>query len=161
MARRARTKPAIRIALGTREQPFASPWRFWTHGTSSYLAHRAVVSTFKASFHPATQDHPSATWTFGFTSESRQRFPETGSRRSHTWRQAAEFLPGWYRGPAIGTPRLPDRPYDLPPGQAEFGQAADVQWVDAPALGNSTFLMVFLSDDRPDLPTLEIARETE
>jgi hypothetical protein len=116
-----------------------------------------MASLFKASFHPAGPKHPSAAWTFGFTRESKQQIAEAGSRRSHTWPQAPEFLPGWYRGPAISVPRLPDRPYDLPPTKAELGDMRGVEWVDAPEAGNGLFLLVFLTDDdHPDLPALDI-----
>jgi hypothetical protein len=156
MARRKKSEPALRVAFGTRAEPFAGVWRFWTRGTSAYIAIRAIASTLKASFHPAGPDHPSANWTFGLTAESKQRFAELGSRRSNTWAQEAEFSPGWYRGPVISVPRLPDRPYDLPLSEAELGGVPDIQWVDPPAVGSAGFLGVFLSDDRPELPPLEI-----
>ena len=65
-------------------------------------------------------------------------------------------MPGWYRGPSVATPRLSDRPYDLPPTDAQFEGISDMQWVDRPAAGSTRFLTVFLSDARPDLPAFPI-----
>jgi hypothetical protein len=140
----------LRVAVGTPDEPFAPPWRFWTHGDSAYLAVRLIGAIFKASFHPPDERHESAVWNHGFTTESGGMVEERGSRLSHTWQLPDEFAPGWYQGPAISVPRLADRNYDLPPNAG----LEDVDWVAAPAPGNARFLTVYLNDGRADLPSL-------
>jgi len=145
----------LRVAVGTPDEPFASAWRFWTYGDSAYFAQRTLGGSFKASFHPARGPDKPAAWTHGFTRESKQVFDDIGSRRSHTWQQPAEFMPGWYTGPAISVPRLQGRPYDRPSREL-LQDSRGVDWVGAPEAGECRFLRVFLSDDRADLPPFEL-----
>jgi hypothetical protein len=152
----AKRQHVLRVGVGTPEEPFAPPWRFWTYGDSAYFSQRVLGGIFKCSFHPAKGHHNTAVWTAGFTTESGVEIEEIGGRRSHTWQQPPEFLPGWYRGPSISIPRLDDRPYDLPPMGDDLRDLSDAKWIDAPQRGHARFLTVFLSDGRPDLPPLEL-----
>jgi hypothetical protein len=147
---------ALRVGIGTPDEPFAPAWRFWTSGDSAYVAVRVLGQTFKASFHPATEEHPKAVWRHGFTRESGGFIKEKGSRLSHTWELPPELddTPGWYQGPGISIPRLRDRKYDLPP---TLGLSRIQQWVPAPEPGEARFLTVFLSDAREDLPPFRVA----
>ena len=157
-SRRAEAKTnVLRVGVGTPDEPFGSPWRFWTHRTSAYFSQRSAGGILKASYHPADSRHRTAVWTYGFTTESGNVFPEFGGRRSNTWNQPAEIMPGWFRT-AIGTPKLHGRTYNFP---HILGDVADVTWVPTPSPGNTRFLLTYLSDGRSDLPGFPLSRGTE
>ena len=131
-------REALRVAVGTPNAIYSSPWRYWTTGDDIYAAARNTIGIYKLSL------HASGRWRLAVSrARVNNPFNADDGRLIARGQRPSEWRPGWTHAFDLCVPGVyVQRRFDV----SMFARSSDMTWVRPPSVGWKVILTLLVAD---------------